>query len=123
MPKYKIAWMPGDGCGCDVMDAARQVLDAMDFDAEYIPADIGWEFWCHEGDPLPPNLYFDTSNYEALGGLESAVEQFGSGKILFGSNFPLFNPLANVDKVGRANIEETDREAIAFGNAAQLLGM
>jgi len=53
MPKYKIAWMPGDGVGNDVMEAARIVLDAMDFDAEYIPADIGWDFWCKEGDPLP----------------------------------------------------------------------
>jgi 3-isopropylmalate dehydrogenase len=35
------------------MDAARIVLDAMQFDAEYIPADIGWDFWCSEGDPLP----------------------------------------------------------------------
>jgi 3-isopropylmalate dehydrogenase len=54
MPTYKIAWMPGDGVGHDVMDAARFVLDALKFDAEYHPADIGWEFWCHEGDPLPP---------------------------------------------------------------------
>jgi 3-isopropylmalate dehydrogenase len=53
MPKYKIAWMPGDGVGNDVMEAARLVLDAMHFDAEYIPADIGWDFWCREGDPLP----------------------------------------------------------------------
>ena len=53
MPKYKIAWMPGDGVGNDVMEAARIVLDAMKFDAEYLPADIGWEFWCNEGDPLP----------------------------------------------------------------------
>jgi 3-isopropylmalate dehydrogenase len=53
MAKYKIAWMPGDGVGNDVMEAARMVLDAMHFDAEYIPADIGWEFWCNEGDPLP----------------------------------------------------------------------
>ncbi|MHC4422334.1 MAG: isocitrate/isopropylmalate family dehydrogenase [Planctomycetota bacterium] len=53
MSKYKIAWMPGDGVGKDVMEAARLVLDAMQFDAEYIPADIGWEFWCNEGDPLP----------------------------------------------------------------------
>src|SRR5690606_14699041 len=51
--KYRIAWMPGDGVGNDVMQAARIVLEAMDFDAEYIPADIGWEFWCKEGDPLP----------------------------------------------------------------------
>jgi 3-isopropylmalate dehydrogenase len=55
MPKtsYKIAWMPGDGIGKDVMDAARIVLDAMEFPATYIPADIGWEFWCSEGDALP----------------------------------------------------------------------
>jgi isocitrate/isopropylmalate dehydrogenase len=53
MAKYKIAWMPGDGVGKDVMDAARIVLDAMKFDAEYIPADIGWDFWCSEGEALP----------------------------------------------------------------------
>jgi 3-isopropylmalate dehydrogenase len=53
MSKYKIAWLPGDGTGNDVMEAARLVLDAMGFDAEYVPGDIGWEFWCNEGDPLP----------------------------------------------------------------------
>lgn len=53
MPKYTIAWMPGDGIGKDVMDAAKIVLDAIKFDAEYIHADIGWEFWCSEGDALP----------------------------------------------------------------------
>ena len=53
MSKYKIAWLPGDGVGQDVMEAARLVLDAMSFDAEYVHADIGWEFWCNEGDPLP----------------------------------------------------------------------
>ena len=53
MSKYRIAWMPGDGVGIDVMEAAQIVLDAIKLDAEYIPADIGWEFWCKEGDPLP----------------------------------------------------------------------
>jgi 3-isopropylmalate dehydrogenase len=53
MAKYRIAWMPGDGIGNDVMEATRIVLDAMKFDAEYVPADIGWEFWCKEGNPLP----------------------------------------------------------------------
>jgi len=53
MAKYKIAWMPGDGVGVDVMEAARMVLDKLELDADYVPADIGWEFWCKEGDPLP----------------------------------------------------------------------
>jgi isocitrate/isopropylmalate dehydrogenase len=53
MAKYKIAWLPGDGVGNDVMEAAKLVLDGMKFDAEYVHGDIGWEFWCNEGDPLP----------------------------------------------------------------------
>ena len=53
MAKYKIAWMPGDGVGVDVMDAARIVLDKTELDAEYVNADIGWKFWCKEANPLP----------------------------------------------------------------------
>ncbi len=50
---YRIAWLPGDGIGKDVMDAARLVLDKIGLDAEYIPGDIGWEYWCREGDAFP----------------------------------------------------------------------
>ncbi|RCK72309.1 MAG: 3-isopropylmalate dehydrogenase [Anaerolineae bacterium] len=53
MAKYRIAWLPGDGIGKDVLDAARIVLDRLDLDAEIIHGDIGWEFWRTEGDPLP----------------------------------------------------------------------
>ncbi|MBZ5590061.1 MAG: isocitrate/isopropylmalate dehydrogenase family protein [Acidobacteriia bacterium] len=53
MAKYKIAWLPGDGIGNDVMEAARIVLETLKLDAEYIHGDIGWEFWCKEGDALP----------------------------------------------------------------------
>jgi isocitrate/isopropylmalate dehydrogenase len=54
MAKYKIAWLPGDGIGKDVLNAAKIVLDELKLDAEYIPGDIGWEFWCKEGNALPP---------------------------------------------------------------------
>jgi 3-isopropylmalate dehydrogenase len=53
MAKYRIAWMPGDGIGVDVLDAARIVLDAVDIDAEYIPAKIGWSCWEKHGNALP----------------------------------------------------------------------
>ena len=53
MPRYRIAWLPGDGVGRDVLDAARLVLDKINLDAEFIPGDIGWEFWRREGDALP----------------------------------------------------------------------
>ncbi len=53
MAKYRIAWLPGDGVGSEVMAAARLVLDKLALDAEYVPGDIGWEFWRAEGDALP----------------------------------------------------------------------
>ncbi len=53
MAKYRIAWLPGDGVGQDVMEAARIVLDATRVDAEYVMGDVGWEFWRTEGNPLP----------------------------------------------------------------------
>lgn len=53
MSKYRIALLPGDGIGVDVMEAAQLVLDVLKLDAEYITADIGWRFWCNEGNPLP----------------------------------------------------------------------
>jgi isocitrate/isopropylmalate dehydrogenase len=51
--KPKIAWLPGDGIGKECCDAARRVLDAAGFEAEYLDGDIGWEFWRSEGDALP----------------------------------------------------------------------
>jgi len=53
MSQYRIATLPGDGVGGDVLDAARCVLDAVNFDADYVHGDIGWEFWRSEGNPLP----------------------------------------------------------------------
>ena len=53
MSNYHIAWLPGDGIGKDVMDAAKIVLDSVRFDADYLHGDIGWEFWCREGDAFP----------------------------------------------------------------------
>ena len=53
MRKHRIAWLPGDGIGPEVCAAARMVLDAVEFPAEYIHGDIGWEFWKTEGDALP----------------------------------------------------------------------
>jgi 3-isopropylmalate dehydrogenase len=53
MAKYRIAWLPGDGIGVEVLEAARIVLDRLALDAEYVHGDIGWEFWRTEGDAFP----------------------------------------------------------------------
>ncbi|MCK4980434.1 MAG: isocitrate/isopropylmalate dehydrogenase family protein, partial [Candidatus Delongbacteria bacterium] len=53
MSKRTIVTMPGDGIGKNVLEETLRVLDAVGFEAEYVHADIGWEFWCKEGNPLP----------------------------------------------------------------------
>ncbi len=67
MATYRIAWLPGDGIGNDVMEAARVVLDAVKLDAEYVHGDIGWEFWRREGDAFPARTV------ELLGSVDAAM--------------------------------------------------
>jgi 3-isopropylmalate dehydrogenase len=45
--------MPGDGIGKTVLPEALRVLDAVGFEADYVEADIGWDFWIREGNALP----------------------------------------------------------------------
>lgn len=53
MAKRTIVKMPGDGIGKIVLEEAIRVLEAAGFLADYVEGDIGWEFWCGEGNPLP----------------------------------------------------------------------
>lgn len=63
--KYRIAWLPGDGVGVDVLEATKIVLDKVKLNAEYIHGDIGWEFWCKEGDALPARTIELVHNVDA----------------------------------------------------------
>ena len=53
MARHTVVSMPGDGIGRTVLPESIRVLDAVGFDAEYVHADIGWDFWVKEGNPLP----------------------------------------------------------------------
>jgi len=48
-----IVSLPGDGIGKVVLPEAIRVLEAAGFNANYVHGDIGWEFWCKEGNALP----------------------------------------------------------------------
>jgi 3-isopropylmalate dehydrogenase len=65
MTQYRIAWLPGDGVGVEVMEAARIVLDALKLHATYLPGDIGWTFWRREGDALPKRTIDLLANVDA----------------------------------------------------------
>ncbi len=101
MAKYRIAWLPGDGVGNDVMDCARIVLDKLNFDAEYIPGDIGWEFWCKEGDPLPPRTIEILKNTDCalFGAITSKPKEEADAELdpaLKGKGHVYFSPIVRL---------------------------
>jgi 3-isopropylmalate dehydrogenase len=53
MARRTVVVMPGDGIGKVVLPEALRVLEAADFDAEWVEAGIGWEHWIEHGNPLP----------------------------------------------------------------------
>ena len=53
MAKRTVVAMPGDGVGRVVLPEAIRVLEAVGFAADWVEADIGWEFWRTEGNALP----------------------------------------------------------------------
>ncbi|MGB9741958.1 MAG: isocitrate/isopropylmalate dehydrogenase family protein [candidate division WOR-3 bacterium] len=53
MAKRTIVTMPGDGIGKIVLPEALRVLKAVGFEADFVHGDVGWEFWCREGNALP----------------------------------------------------------------------
>ena len=98
MGKYRIAWLPGDGIGTEVMEAARIVLDALHLDAEYIPGDIGWDFWCREGDAFPRRTV------ELLGNVDAAMFGAITSKPAKAAESELIGPLRGKGLVYRSPI-------------------
>ncbi|MBW3583703.1 MAG: isocitrate/isopropylmalate dehydrogenase family protein [Euryarchaeota archaeon] len=49
----RIAYLPGDGIGPEVLASARTVLESAGLEAEWTEAPVGWSSWIDEGDALP----------------------------------------------------------------------
>ena len=65
MAKHRIALIEGDGIGHEVIPAARRVLDAAGFDAEYIDAQAGYEYFLEHGTSTPDATYEAVENTDA----------------------------------------------------------
>ncbi len=74
--------MPGDGIGKVVLPEAIRVLDAVGFDAEYVHADIGWEFWINEGNALPERTVELLAGHKLglFGAITSKPKKQGGGR-------------------------------------------
>lgn len=49
----KVAFLPGDGIGREVLPAARTVLEAAGLEVEWVDLPVGWDEWHRTGDALP----------------------------------------------------------------------
>ncbi|MCE5208105.1 MAG: isocitrate/isopropylmalate dehydrogenase family protein [Chloroflexi bacterium] len=101
MAKYRIAWMPGDGVGVDVMEAALPVLEKIKLDAEFIPADIGWEIWRREGDALPQRTIEILKNCDCglFGAITSKPKEEANSELnpdLAGKGFVYSSPIVKL---------------------------
>jgi isocitrate/isopropylmalate dehydrogenase len=101
MSNYKIAWLPGDGIGVEVLEAAKIVLEKLSLNAEYIHGDIGWEFWCKEGDPLPQRTIdllnnVDAAMFGAITSKPAKAAQAELAPVLQGKNLLYRSPIVRM---------------------------
>ena len=104
MPKYRIAVLPGDGVGVDVMDAAFVVLDKLAIDAEYIKGEVGWEFWKREGNALPERTVelIKSCDCTLFGAITSKPKEEAAKELdpsLKGKGFVYYSPIVKLRQI------------------------
>lgn len=70
------------------------------------------------------NCYFDISSCMMFIGTketERYIKSYGADRILFGTDFPLWNPTHEVERFMSLNLSDKEREKIAYMNAEKLL--
>ena len=117
MAKHKIAYLPGDGIGNDVLEAARIVLDTLRLDAEFVPGDVGWAFWCNEGNPLPDRTVemLKTTDCCLFGAITSKPGEEAAKELaphLLGQGYVYFSPIVKLRQM--FNLHTNIRPCKAF---------
>ena len=93
--------MPGDGIGNQVLPEALRLLKAVEFDAEYIHADIGWDCWCREGNALPQRTIDLLAKHKLglFGAITSKPKREAEAELrpeLRGKGFSYFSPIVTL---------------------------
>ena len=115
-------------CGADEYSNPRNLgnLAARFPEARIIMAHMGEEA-CFEGISVAekyPNIILDTTgsvNWYRI--INFAIEAVGEDRIVFGMDFPAYNPGPEIAKVKDADITEEQKKRIMGGNAARILGL
>jgi len=112
-----VVTMPGDGIGNQVLPEALRLLRAVEFDAEYIHADIGWNCWCREGNALPQRTIDLLAEHKLalFGAITSKPKREAEAELrpeLKGKGFSYFSPIVTLRQ--RFNLDTCIRPCISF---------
>lgn len=115
--KRTIVAMPGDGIGKTVLPEAIRVLDAVGFEAEYVHGDIGWEFWCKEGNALPQRTIDLLAKHKIglFGAITSKPKDAAEKELdpsLKGKGYTYFSPIVGMRQ--HFNLDICIRPCISF---------
>jgi 3-isopropylmalate dehydrogenase len=109
--------MPGDGIGKVVLAESLRLLAAAGFKADYVPADIGWEFWCKEGNALPDRTIalLETHRVGLFGAITSKPKEAAARELdaqLQGKGLQYFSPIVSMRQ--RFNLDVCIRPCKSF---------
>jgi isocitrate dehydrogenase (NAD+) len=117
MARYKVVTMPGDGIGNQVLPEALRLLRAVEFDAEYVHADIGWDCWRHEGNALPERTVELLAEHKLglFGAITSKPKKEAEAELrpeLRGKGYAYFSPIVTMRQ--RFHLDTCIRPCISF---------
>lgn len=117
MARHTVVTMPGDGIGNQVLPEALRLLKAVEFDAEYIQADIGWDCWCREGNALPQRTIdlLATHKLGLFGAITSKPKKQAEAELrpeLRGKGYSYFSPIVTMRQ--RFHLDTCIRPCISF---------
>jgi 3-isopropylmalate dehydrogenase len=117
MGRPTVVTLPGDGIGKVITPEAIRVLRAVGFDADFVPADIGWDFWVNEGNPLPERTVELLAKHRLglFGAITSKPKAEAAAELspqLRGKGFSYFSPIVALRQ--RFNLDVCIRPCRSF---------
>lgn len=112
-----IVALPGDGIGKVVLPESIRLLEAAGFKANYVWGDIGWDFWCKEGNALPQRTIDLISQHKIslFGAITSKPNDAAEKELdhsLQGKGYVYFSPIVTLRQ--KFNLDICIRPCISF---------
>jgi len=87
----------------------------------------GWSEWQAGARVLGQSgVYVDTSSTQYActpAEVRGLMDAFGTDRLLFGSDYPMWNPVNELEMLDKLFRTQAEREAVLYGNAAKLFGL